>query len=253
MLKTISLYLRGEKDKKYGLWLSSHFQGLLMQLLGEGCASALHTNQLHAYSQHLQVKNDNLVWTVSALNRDMCSHIIDKLSDSGLESLYLENADETFQVMSRETRTLMYSDLINTYFLGECSRYISIRLLTPTSFKQDGQYVLFPSVRLIFQSLMQKFDSSSNESKLFSEELLGHYETYAKIVDYRLRSTRFHMEGIRIPAFMGDVTIKVNGPQQMVNMASMLAEFGTFSGIGIKTGMGMGAMKVLDKTNRRMV
>ncbi len=251
MLKTISLYLRGEKDKKYGLWLSSHFQGALMQLIDTDYAARLHTDQPHPYSQYLQVKDEYLVWTVNALNHEACSHIVDKLNGDDLEEVYLENADETFKVLKKGTRIITYRELIKNYFFGECPRYISIRLLTPTSFKQDGKYVLFPSVRLIFQSLMQKFDSSSSENKLFSEELLEHYEKYARITDYRLRSTRFHMEGVRIPSFVGDITIKITGPQQMVNMAYMLAEFGTFSGIGIKTGIGMGAIEVLEQVNRR--
>ena len=55
------------------------------------------------------------------------------------------------------------------------------------------------------------------------------------------------MEGVRIPGFQGEVTIKINGPQQMVNMAWMLAEFGTYSGVGIKTSLGMGGMMILEK------
>ena len=43
---------------------------------------------------------------------------------------------------------------------------------------------------------------------------------------------------------MGELTIRVKGPQQMVNLAWMLVKFGTFSGIGIKTGLGMGGMHI---------
>ena len=247
VLQSISLVLKGEKDKKYGLWLSSHFQGVLMQLLEHDYTDELHTNRLHAYSQYLQVGENQLIWTVNALNREACDHITEKMCDSNLKEFYLERAEDTFHVIRREVRTLTYEELISQYFFGQCSKYISLRLLTPTSFKQNGEYVLFPSVRLIFQSLMQKFDSASRDNKLFSEELLEHYETYARIVDYRLRSTRFHMEGVRIPAVLGEITIKINGPQQMVNAAALLAQFGTFSGIGIKTGMGMGALQILDK------
>lgn len=47
---------------------------------------------------------------------------------------------------------------------------------------------------------------------------------------------------MKIPAFIGEVIINVRGPQQLSNLANMLIEFGTYSGVGIKTGMGMGGI-----------
>ena len=58
------------------------------------------------------------------------------------------------------------------------------------------------------------------------------------------------MEGVKIPGFKGDITIRIGGPQQMSNMAWMLAKFGEYAGVGIKTGIGMGAIKVLDSDRR---
>ena len=140
---------------------------------------------------------------------------------------------------------MSYEELINRYYLHEQSRKIKVRFLTPTSFKQNGEYVLFPSIRLIFQSLMMKFDVSNDVMETYSEEVLGHYEEHAKIFEYRLRSTLFSLEKIRIPAFQGEVSIFIKGPQQMVNLAHMLLHFGEYSGVGIKTGMGMGGIKIL--------
>ena len=59
-----------------------------------------------------------------------------------------------------------------------------------------------------------------------------------------MRSTRFHLEGVTIPSFIGEVTIKITGPQMMVNLANMLAAFGEYAGIGIKTSIGMGAVEI---------
>ena len=59
------------------------------------------------------------------------------------------------------------------------------------------------------------------------------------------------MEGIKIPSFVGEVTIRINGPEQMVNLANMLLKYGQYSSIGIKSAMGMGAVLVEDKEVNR--
>ena len=97
---------------------------------------------------------------------------------------------------------------------------------------------------------MKKYDQASTENSIFSEELLDHYSKYASIVRYRLQSATFFLEGVKVPGFKGDITIKINGPQQMINMAWMLAKFGEYSGVGIKTGIGMGAMRITDPYQR---
>lgn len=70
---------------------------------------------------------------------------------------------------------------------------------------------------------------------------------YAKIIRYNLRSVSFSLEGVKIPAFMGDITIKMNGTQTMANFARMLFLFGTYAGVGIKTSLGMGSIQLIQR------
>ena len=93
-----------------------------------------------------------------------------------------------------------------------------------------------------------KYDAFSDRNKVFSEEVLEHFEKYIHIAGYHLRSTIFHIESVRIPSFIGSVALKMNGPQQMVNLSRMLLEFGVFSGVGIKSAMGMGAFELILKS-----
>lgn len=44
---------------------------------------------------------------------------------------------------------------------------------------------------------------------------------------------------------LGNICIHIKGPETMARYVRMLAKFGEFSGVGIKTGMGMGAMKYI--------
>ena len=60
----------------------------------------------------------------------------------------------------------------------------------------------------------------------------------------------FHLEGIKIPSFVGNITLKINGTRQFVNLINMLCEFGVYSGVGIKTAIGMGSIGVSQKSGK---
>jgi CRISPR-associated endoribonuclease Cas6 len=119
--------------------------------------------------------------------------------------------------------------------------------LTPCAFKSRGKYVLMPTLKLIYQSLMNKFDSNAVDFSIKSDEVLEQLETYSEIVGYNLRSTHFHLEGVRIPSFVGRIGIKVHGPQPLVNLVHFMLAFGEYSGVGIKCALGMGGIRIIKK------
>lgn len=85
---------------------------------------------------------------------------------------------------------------------------------------------------------------------MVDEETLEQLCENAQIVKYDLKSVNFPLESVRIPSFIGKITIKMNGTQTMANFAKMLFEFGTYSGVGIKTSIGMGCIKLLERRER---
>ena len=80
---------------------------------------------------------------------------------------------------------------------------------------------------------------------MIDADTLEQLYTNAQIVRYDLKSVSFSLEGVKIPSFIGKITIKMNGTQTMANFARMLLEFGTYSGVGIKTSLGMGCMRLI--------
>ena len=48
---------------------------------------------------------------------------------------------------------------------------------------------------------------------------------------------------MKIGGFIGEITIHILGGETLARYVRMLCRFGEISGIGIKTGMGMGAME----------
>ena len=138
------------------------------------------------------------------------------------------------------------NDFMDQYYFTNANRYIKIQFQTPTAFKRRGEYVFFPDLPLIYQSLMNKYDAASQKETVVNEEVLEQLVQYSKVVQYRLRSCHYSVHGAKIPAFMGEITIRVSGPQAMVNFINMLLHFGEYSGVGIKAAMGMGHLKVLE-------
>lgn len=97
---------------------------------------------------------------------------------------------------------------------------------------------------------MRRFDAFSEKAGMCSEETLEQLVEYSEIVRYDLHSILFSMEGVRIPAYMGNITIKIGGPQPLVNLIHLLLRYGEYAGVGIKTAMGMGKIEILEKGER---
>ena len=93
---------------------------------------------------------------------------------------------------------------------------------------------------------MHKYDAFAENETIWMEEVLEQLAEYSEVIRYHLRSTVFHMEGVKIPAFKGSIMLRIRGPQPLVNLAHLLFRFGCYSGVGIKAAMGMCQLKVAD-------
>ena len=118
------------------------------------------------------------------------------------------------------------------------------------SFKSYGRYINYPDLRLIYQSLMNKYDSVLKEASMFDEDTLDMLVEGSEIVKYNLRSYLFPLQGVKIPSFFGSMTIKVTSTDTAAKFIRLLLEFGEYSGVGIKTGLGMGAIQIVRQTIR---
>jgi CRISPR-associated endoribonuclease Cas6 len=98
---------------------------------------------------------------------------------------------------------------------------------------------------------MNKYSASAeDELEMFDEETLEQLAAYSEIYQYRLKSTYFPVEGIRIPSYKGEMTLRLHGTDTLARYVRFLLRFGEYSGIGIKTAMGMGAIRVTEGRTR---
>ncbi|RQN32521.1 CRISPR-associated endoribonuclease Cas6, partial [Paraburkholderia tropica] len=116
---------------------------------------------------------------------------------------------------------------------------------TPMSFKYQSSYIIFPDVKRFFRSMMIQFDAFFEEYKMYDKETLNFLENNVNIVDYKLKSTRFNLEKVKIPSFTGEIVFKIKGPLPFLQLTHFLLKFGEFSGSGIKTSLGMGKYNII--------
>lgn len=243
MITELKIKLRYRAEERLSYQITSVMHGILMDHIDWKYGNEMHQNGLKPFTQTIsEIKEDTFIWRICTLTEEAKIQIIDRLIK--IDEFYMKQRNLKLKVLERSYKELSYDSLIENYYFQEQNRNITIRFCTPTSFKSQGNYVFMPSVRLIFQSLIQKYDKFSCSTEIGSEEIMEQIERYVSIIRYRLKSTVFSLEGIRVPAFIGTITLRIKGPQQLVNLIKMLLIFGQYSSIGIKTALGMGQIQV---------
>lgn len=137
-----------------------------------------------------------------------------------------------------------YEALAEKYFAHPLAgKYLHMHFLTSCAFKSEGQYVIFPQPQFILGSLVKRWNAFADSNKL---EALGVAQDLAQevyVADYRLRMQAFSVDGARIPAFRGDYTLGMKNNLMSNRIIAMLGEYANYCGVGIKTALGMGAVR----------
>lgn len=244
MLAELRLELEADSPE-FGYYQSSNLHGVLMERMDASYAGRLHTQGLKPYSQYLHV-GERKEWRIKTLTAEAYQQIISPLLDGQFQEFDIEKKGIHIKVRKKELKISSYQELLDEFYSNSCSRTLHLEFLSPTSFKSNGRYIIMPDMRYIYQSLMNKYSAASIDMDMYDEETLRQLAGGSIITQYRLRSVSFPLEGVKIPSFKGSMRVKVNGTDTMARYVRLLARFGEYSGVGIKTAMGMGGMKVND-------
>lgn len=243
-LSRVFLHLRSVDGKSLAAAqaasLGPLFQGVLMESIDGSYAEQLHASAFNPYSQHVTLGDDGgVVWAISALNNEAAERILSPLSK--MDTIFLRGIDESFAVEKRVEEGVPIGFLLNK-IKDDCRSRHRVRFATPTAFKVRGEYVIMPTAKLLFQNLLMHYNQVYSGSGEVDEDTVVYIAENARISSYNLRSQYFSrvVNGKKIPAFIGDITLSVSGSQPMQGLASMLLGFGEYAGVGIKTSMGMG-------------
>lgn len=228
--------------------MGSVFHGALMEQLPVEVAAHLHTEELRPYHQSiLFTRERGAVWRFGVLDEGLFCLLWDLFS----ERAGLELRQKGFSVALGEPRLLQETSeeaLADAAFAGdEVLRSVTCQFLTPTSFKRDGAYQLFPDTQLILQSLLGRWHRFSEQVRLDEQDLAARIAPACRISSYRLQSAPFSLERHTICGFRGQLRLYFAGNEMVRRLLRLLFSFAPFAGVGIKTALGMGAVDVLWK------
>ena len=244
MLTELTMRLKSEQSLDF--WNSSLLQGVLMEHADPAFAERMHLTGLHPYSQHVfSTKDNGPIWKIKTLDKDSFEGLSKPWLNDDIKSFKLNHKDITIEITEKSLKEIDEGTLLNKFYSSDTERRIKVSFESPTAFKRDSRYVFMPEVGLIFASLMRKYTSSSDGMSMNDQDTLDYLIDHTFISSYRIRSTVFPMEGIKIPSFMGELTFSFNGTDTMARYARLLLEYGEYSGVGIKCGVGMGSIKIL--------
>lgn len=247
MIAKVIIRLKNDINTPISYQMSSLFHGFIMQNIAPKYGEKMHESVLKPFSQHLELNGDACQWIINALNQEAYTNVIKPILDEKISTVYLENRDKHVKIQSKELIVSDIDSIMEDTVFSHCPRNMTIKFLTPTAFKSNGEYIFYPTIKNIFGSLIRKYDAANKTTQIYTPELLTDIEDNIKITRYNLKSTFFSLEGVKIPAFIGEITINISGSQQLVNLVHLLVKFGEYSGVGIKSALGMGSIKIIER------
>ncbi|MDO8685412.1 MAG: CRISPR-associated endoribonuclease Cas6, partial [Clostridiales bacterium] len=219
--------------------------GMLMQKVDRCFADYMHEQNLKPLCQHVICgKNNTAEWRINLLNEASAEAVIPIFRDSA--EWYSGSKGTSFRFSGIElSKPISSKELCDKYFIDEKPKSnIEIIFKTPCSFKSDESYCIFPSAELTVKSLVNKWNAFTEDFVLDDEDALKELLGRTRIARYELKSVGYHIKGAVIPSFVGSIILSAKGPEPLMRLFNLIIAFAGYSGVGIKTALGMGGCEV---------
>jgi len=216
--------------------------GWLMERLPPKMCDLLHANNIAPLSQYFayNASGGEYVWNITAFEDELAKNLLKVLKSEKTINLDTDNKKFLIGDISEDYVPSVKELMLNSQKLFEDSRQIKVNFLTPTTFKQNGRYVLYPTVQMIISNLANKWNSLNKDTLIDDEYALNRLTEGLEISRYKLQSAGFYLKGVRIPGFVGEIILKARLPEPLLEIAKLLLYFADYSGIGVKSTLGMG-------------
>lgn len=215
----------------------------LLSQVPEQEGERLHEQGMRPISQHLwhspQTRENR--WTVNLLNDEAVACFLPVLEREKSARLHQRNVEFSFCEVERIDAVRVF--VRRAQGLALENRF-PLELLTPTSFKQEGRYAIFPQESLILQSLTARWGMCFPETPLNDPDAMQAILRGLHIVDYRLQTLRHPLKQTRIPSFIGRIVLEARLPAPLMEAFKTLYCFAPYSGLGVKTALGMGGVRI---------
>ena len=239
MLAQINMEL---ESKELNINMASLFHGYLMENIDSAYAEYFHYNTTNPFTSCIfkDTKEDKFFWRVTTFSQKAYDMLMSYFSKGIPEKIYLKNKDLEINVKSFSIQKKSYEDL----FL-EATERKRIKLMSPTSFKSDGITHIFPNISTLISGVIAKINQHSETAELEDKKIVNELLEKVYIKDYNLKTKIFHLESIKIKGFIGTMDLAIKGEDRtLANILNFLILMSEYTGLGIKTSLGMGGVKV---------
>jgi CRISPR-associated endoribonuclease Cas6 len=165
---------------------------------------------------------------------DLCASVLQREYQIGKIPMYLKN-------MSLK-RSQTYEEVMEEAFGAEYSR-VSLTFLTPTSFRSEGVQILFPTPDLVLQSLYNRWKTFS---PIKMEDVDADWGSLFVVSRYQLQTKPVGFDRYQVMGCVGNIQYSriSSSNYYLSRFAYALFQLGTFTGVGYKSTMGLGRMRV---------
>lgn len=226
--------------------MGSLFHGYLMQKINSAYAEYFHHNRTNPFTSCIYKDRETkkFFWRITTYNKKAYDMIIPYFLENFLEKkeekIYIEHKDLEVLIKSFSIKKSSFEEL----FLQDLEKN-KINFLTTTSFKSNGTTHIMPNIQTLLLGVINKINQHSDDIKLEDEEIINEFLERVYISDYNLRTQNFHLEKIKIKGFIGSLNLRIRGRdealEQILNFLVLASEY---IGMGIKTSLGMGGVKI---------
>ena len=226
-------------------WAYRLYAWLLTQVPPQ-VAEELHEAGEKPLSQHLlrEPETGRTLWVINLLEEEIAAAFRPVLE--GLAEVPLHTGRLQLHCEGIETKTAY--QLVEEARSGEAGRRMTMQFLTPTAFKTEGRYAIFPQAKWLVRTLAMRWSRIFPELPLEDPDALAALERGITVADYALHTTRYPLKNIRIPSFLGNVTLESRLAAPMEEIWQLLLRFAPYVGVGIKTTLGMGGVRTGTET-----
>lgn len=212
----------------------------LLEQAPAGFAELVHADGASPVSQFLEV-GETLHWHVTLLGRP-AEEALGPVLDA-LVPLRLRKADVLLTPALDRKETVQDMDSLFQQAAGTDRRH-ELHFVTPTAFKSHGAYLILPSMRLVLQSSVKKWNGCFPDCQIEDEDGQG-LETMAEGIlcsRLRLQDGNYRLKRQIIPGFTGTLLLENRLSGFHAQLADALLLFAGYAGSGIKTTLGMGGV-----------
>lgn len=243
MIKQIKFKVNLANGRRVNASMGSLLHGALMERLVPAYAQRLHEQNLRPFSQAIYFAKEKgyAVWQVEMLNDEFIQAF--SRAVMGVAGLNLRQKDAALELELLDEHETSFTALADEIFLADSApRGVKLDFVTPTSFKQNGYYIVFPSTEILLNSLLSRWNSFTDGMKLEEDNLKNKLGNMCHIAQYNMHSARFSLESMSITGFAGTMGIRFHGNDMQRRLLGLLFRFAPYAGLGIKTALGMGCV-----------